>query len=136
MLTEFFKNMKVTYILLIFTTIFSCSPRIIDSKNNNLEFSIDNKKIIIIDILSDSKFIDREIPTKISIKGEKIEVENLSYSSYLGFKLVDKDYDKNIIIIEINPKIGQVKTEQFELNISYVENNKTITHKFLIPWKN
>lgn len=135
MLTEFFKNMKVTYILLIFTTIFSCSPRIINSESNNLEFSNGNKKIFI-DILSDSKFIDREIPTKISIKGVNIEVEKLTYSSHYGFRLVDKDYDKNIIIIEINPKIGQVKTEQFELNISYVENNKTITHKFLIPWKN
>ncbi len=126
--------MKNTHIFLILLIMFSCSPRIIKSESDNLEFSSGNKRIKI-EILSDSKFIDRENPTKISIKGENIEVENLAYSSYFGFKLVDKDFENNTYIIEFNPKIGEVKTEKFEFSISFVEDNKTIIHKFLIPWK-
>ncbi|MEQ3690541.1 MAG: hypothetical protein ABNG98_03385 [Flavobacterium sp.] len=127
--------MKKIILILVTILFFNCSSRINSTNENNLIFSNKNEKIEL-EFLTENKFLETEVPTKVKIKTKNIKVEDLSFSAP-GIKFA-KTFPKveNEITLEINAKEENTTSGNFPLNVSYKKNNgELIFHKFLIPVK-
>ncbi|WP_310557551.1 hypothetical protein [Flavobacterium sp.] len=91
---------------------------------------------IVLEILNNQKYLKENVVEKIKVKCENIKTEKLSFSGkWISFYKTNED-KKNELFLNINLNDDEAKVSRnYELIISYHDDNINFSNKFIIPIK-